>query len=290
MKKQSWFIIIVIFVALGYWGTQYSGKISESKKASAPDLANSKSNEGSYWTCPMHPQIHSDKPGECPICHMKLVQVKAQGSPMVHSQENESRSAVVTTPEQLKLLGVQKVKVEKMDLNVSIPISGHLISPTSVAFQVYEADLRYIKTGQAFVGESSFIPETEIQGSISSIDSIIDPTSRTVRVTGQIKKGSHGLIAETTFRGDIEIQLKDVMAIPESSVLHSGAGDLVYRTQDDGSLIAQAVKLGQKSESYYEVLEGLSPGDAISSGPNFLIDSEAKIRGISEGSSGHANH
>jgi len=42
------------------------------------------------------------------------------------------------------------------------------------------------------------------------------------------------------------------------------------------------VKLGIKAEGFYEVLEGLVAGDIISSGPNFLIDSEAKIRGTSD--------
>jgi Cu(I)/Ag(I) efflux system membrane fusion protein len=28
---------------------------------------------GDYYTCPMHPQVHSDKPGVCPICGMDLV-------------------------------------------------------------------------------------------------------------------------------------------------------------------------------------------------------------------------
>jgi rubrerythrin len=30
-----------------------------------------------YYTCPMHPQIHADKPGKCPICGMTLVKKKA---------------------------------------------------------------------------------------------------------------------------------------------------------------------------------------------------------------------
>jgi rubrerythrin len=33
----------------------------------------------SYYTCPMHPQIHQDKPGKCPICGMTLV--KKEGKP-----------------------------------------------------------------------------------------------------------------------------------------------------------------------------------------------------------------
>ena len=26
-----------------------------------------------YYTCKMHPQIHQDKPGKCPICGMTLI-------------------------------------------------------------------------------------------------------------------------------------------------------------------------------------------------------------------------
>jgi hypothetical protein len=29
------------------------------------------------YTCSMHPSVLSDKPGDCPICNMRLVKVKA---------------------------------------------------------------------------------------------------------------------------------------------------------------------------------------------------------------------
>src|SRR5437870_6097638 len=32
-----------------------------------------------YWTCTMHPSVHSKDPGKCPICSMDLVPVLKKG-------------------------------------------------------------------------------------------------------------------------------------------------------------------------------------------------------------------
>ncbi len=233
-----------------------------------------------YWTCPMHAQIHAEHPGECPICHMKLIEVKSQ--PLDMNQQNETRTSVRVGTNQIPLLGVQRTDVEKMNLKIKIPVSGRYISSSSVAFQIYESDLRYIKPGLTFKGSSSFYPEEEVTGTISSVDSIVDPTSRTVRIVGAIRNGPRSTPSETGFRGDIELELKDRIAIPESSVVHTGEGDLVYVFTNGNELQPRKIKLGIKSEGFYDVLGGIEPGLAISSGPNFLIDSESKIRAISE--------
>jgi len=272
---NKWMWLVVSLAVVGLWAAKELVK----KQPTKENISFTKASGTTYWTCPMHPQIHAEKPGECPICHMKLVQVKVAQAQEAKAQ---SRAAIQVSSNQIELLGVQKQQVEKMDLTASIPISGRLMSSSTVAFQVYESDLKSVKAGLAFKGESSFYPESPMNGTISSVDSIVDPTSRTVRVIGIIHKGPKGLISETTFRGEIEINLKDRIGIPESSVLHTGNGDLVYLFKEGNKLEARIVKLGLKTNGFYEVLDGLTVGDYISSGPNFLIDSEAKIRGTND--------
>lgn len=279
MNKKKRIAIISAVGVMGFWATQKFLTNSEIKdKSSVVEKV-----EGlSYWTCPMHPQIHSKHPGECPICHMKLVKVKAPIQESSHSGQDGPRASVRITSAQLELIGVQKQEVEKMTLLARIPVSGRILSSSRVAFQVYEKDLRYIHLGLGFKGQDSIYSEEEISGIISSVDSIVDPTSRTVRVVGSIRKGPRNLISETGFRGEIQIELKDRIAIPESSVLHTGHEDLVYLLEGKNKLTPKTVKVGIKTEGFYEVLSGLNVGDVISSGPNFLIDSEAKIRGAND--------
>jgi hypothetical protein len=41
------------------------------------------------YTCPMHPEIISDKPGRCPKCGMALVRSGAKPKPAMHQAENK---------------------------------------------------------------------------------------------------------------------------------------------------------------------------------------------------------
>jgi len=52
------------------------------------------------WTCAMHPQIHMDHPGQCPICGMDLI-------PLIQNTAPMNADAIVMTEEGIKLAEVQ---------------------------------------------------------------------------------------------------------------------------------------------------------------------------------------
>lgn len=232
-----------------------------------------------YYTCPMHPQVHEHQSGKCPICGMALV--KVSGDNKKPQLEAADRNEMVVSDRQLQLAGISKYTVIRKDLTFTIPVGGRWLSSQEIAFQVYESDLKKIRIGSDFIGSSGSTGEEKFLGKIRSIDNLIDPSSRTVRVIGALQKPAKGVILDSGFFGEIRSTEKSQLAIPEQAVLHMGTRDFIYLIGADNKLKPVPVTLGEKAEGEeYQILSGLKEGDVISSGPNFLIDSEAKIRGL----------
>lgn len=62
LKNIKWIVCLLFMLTLFQYCTQHSERTIQQK-----------SEQKEVYTCPMHPQIIRDKPGNCPICGMKLV-------------------------------------------------------------------------------------------------------------------------------------------------------------------------------------------------------------------------
>lgn len=279
MNKFLFITVIVILAGgISFWAYIYKDRqLSQLVEGSASH----KHAENEIYTCPMHPQIKQDRPGKCPICHMDLVKVKKKNKDHDHSNVGSSgeRGEIQANEFELKLIGVQKYRVQKMNLDSGIAVSGRFTSSTSIAFQVYERDLSVIKVGNTIRGAGAIAPGVILVGKVATIDNYVDPTSRTIRVLAKLDRPFPIARNESSFHGKVQVLVANVLAIPEDAILHTGERDLVYLFQADQTLKPHPIKLGMKINGYYQVLEGLKVDDEITTGANFLLDSEAKIRG-----------
>jgi Cu(I)/Ag(I) efflux system membrane fusion protein len=73
----------------------------------------------SYYTCSMHPQIHEDHPGNCPICGMKLIKVELTGD-----NKSADMNKIILTTTQIQLAGIQTDTVREENVGLEKTLTG----------------------------------------------------------------------------------------------------------------------------------------------------------------------
>ncbi len=75
------------------------------------------------YQCPMHPNIISDKPGNCPICGMRLVKVEGISS---EASGIHDHATIRVSSERRQLIGLTTSVAEERALKTTLHVAGHV--------------------------------------------------------------------------------------------------------------------------------------------------------------------
>lgn len=154
------------------------------------------------------------------------------------------------------------------------------LSALWVIADIYEYELSLIKKGDAATITLAYLPGRDFPSRIDYIYPEIAPQTRTVRVRLKLANPEGALKPQMFANVEIQVNLGLRLTVPESAVIDTGRGMIVYVDLDDGAFEPREIKTGLRSGGRIEVLRGLKKGDKVVSSANFLIDSEAQLKGV----------
>jgi Cu(I)/Ag(I) efflux system membrane fusion protein len=381
-------------------------------EAQSETTSQNASSEKSYYTCPMHPSVKSDKPGACPVCGMNLVkrtvqiemspaeyqalgqvtisptkqvlanvstsvamkmsiekEIRAVGkiayaeqdfrqistrfpgridklyltyegqqvkkddpvadvySPEAISAQQEylltkqsnSSDFIQQSKEKLVLWGFTESQIKELDESRAVknnftlhsPISGTVLkknvqqqqyvsagenlfdvadlSTVWMYADIYEYEIHGVKVGQRVETTSDVYPGKIFTGRITFISPTVEPSSRTLWVRAEMPNSTAELKLNMFVNATIKIKLPESIVVPTTAVLSTGTRQVVWVQKDTNIFEPRLVKVGDRSNEYVQILDGINEGETIVTSGGYLIDSESQLEeATSSKSSGHA--
>lgn len=385
------------------------------------------------YHCPMHPTYTSDRPGDCPICNMKLVPIKdaqpAAPSTAAETPAVPGRTTIAILPEKQQLIGlrtavvgkqrlaevirttavfehdetqlakiaprfagwVRELKVNftgqavekgeplltvyspelfaaeneyllafkrltqlktalttdgfdsarrlaesarrrltlwqisddeiraleasgepKDELLVRSPASGHVIAKTAVegkAFMagetlfeigaltpiwlrasVTESDMSLIREGQKARIILPYLGNKAYESKVTFLYPHLEAQTRRGEIRLEVDNPSHELRPQMWANVEIEAGFGEVLAAPASAVIDTGERHVAFVLRADNHLEPREVKIGAKTDDWWEVKDGLNEGEKVVTRALFLVDSESQLKAAIAGMAGSHDH
>jgi cobalt-zinc-cadmium efflux system membrane fusion protein len=152
------------------------------------------------------------------------------------------------------------------------------ISTMWMLANVPEDSIPRYHVGQTVAVSVDAYPNRVFDGKISTIGSIVDPSTRRVMLRSEITDPEHllrsGMFANFVINTG---EAQHALAVPTDAVTREGDGTMTaWVTTDRKHFTRRQVTLGLQQHGYDEVLSGLQPGELIAADGALFLDSAAK--------------
>ena len=212
--------------------------------------------------------------------------------------------------QRLKLWDISDAQIDKIEktgtpirtLTIYSPASGYVVQKTAiqgtrvmageklldivdlakiwVVADIYERDMPFVKIGQKATINLSYFSEKKFASTIEYLYPLLAGETRTMKARFTIDNPQGELKPQMFTDVEIFIDLGKKLALPEATVINTGNRRMVYLDKGDGIFEPREVTTGIRAEGFIEITAGVEPGEKVASQANFLIDSEARLKGV----------
>ena len=147
--------------------------------------------------------------------------------------------------------------------------------------EVPESQAALIRHGTRVQASSAAAPGTALRGTVQALLPEVNTSSRTLKARVELANPD-GVLVPGMF---VNMQFMDMRAtksllIPTEAVIQTGKRVLVMLAEDKGKFRPVEVELGIETGGQTEIKRGLQAGQRVVVSSQFLIDSEASLKGV----------
>lgn len=129
-------------------------------------------------------------------------------------------------------------------------------------FSIPETYLTEVAEGMGIEALSHVYPDRTFAGAVASIDTRLDPVTRSVQVRAMLPNPDGVLKPGMFLTVNLQRDRGEVMVAPEEAIVPERGDQFVFLVRD-GVAEKRAVTLGRRIPGFVEIVNGLSPGDTV---------------------------
>ena len=155
------------------------------------------------------------------------------------------------------------------------------LSTVWVQTEVPESQAVYVRPGVAVRATAQAMPGQVFEGQVQTVLPQVSTNSRTVLARLVLNNPGNkllpGMFVQTRF---MNTSRPETLIVPSEAVIQTGRRAVVMLAGKDGRFSPVEIKTGIEFDGKTEVLSGLEAGQQVVLSGQFLIDSEASLRGL----------
>ncbi len=236
------------------------------------------------WTGAQHEYLSLRDAGETALANAARERMRLLGMPEALIERMEHAGKPVTTVTVTAPIAgvIQELGVRQgMTLSAGATLARiNAIGSVWLEAAVPEAQAAMVRTGAPAQARFAAYPEEQFNGRVAALLPEANRETRTLRVRMQFANPAlrfrPGMFAQVRIAGPAE----EALVVPAEAVIRTGKRALVFVAGGAGEFSPAEVELGAEMNGKLIVRKGLKEGQRVVASGQFLIDSEASLRGV----------